>query len=244
MTSILLAYISLDLPFFTYPPREVSLQFLILAVEGAILGAISQSRMNSEIDRATLLLREHKAREDAERSRDQRDEFIALASHEIKTPLTSIKGFNELLQKRLKGSKNPKVVEYLEYMHEQVDRLTTLVIDFLDTTKIRTGKFEIKVTPFAIKKSVEKVVQSMEIAADRHRIIIARSDDVVVKADQNRIEQVLTNLLTNAIKYSLPSKKIIVSVAEDSKKGVVVSIQDFGIGIEKKEQDKIFEQFF
>ncbi len=242
LSSILMCF-SVNGLIFVPPGKDLSLQMAVFAIEGVVLGFFAQSRLNAAEERAKLLSYEHKAREEAERSRDQRDEFIALASHEIRTPLTSIKGFNELLQKKLKKSRDPKVVEYLGYMKEQVDRLTILVVDFLDTTKIRTGKLEISKTEFSVRELIEKTVHGLEPSVEHHRIIIARCDEMTVKADQTRIGQVLSNLISNAVKYSLPTKKIIITAKEEAGE-LVVSIQDFGIGIDEGDQKHIFDQFF
>lgn len=183
---------------------------------------------------------------DLERTRElerQKDEFIGVASHELKTPLTSLKGYVQLLQRTLDNSGDATAQLYATKTNIHIDRLNKLVSDLLDSSRIHTGKLQLNITSFDINEMVAEVVESMQHTSQTHTIRYAKSISQAVHGDRMRLEQVLTNLITNAIKYSPKSKEVIVSV-ERKGEDVVVAVKDFGLGIPEMLMDKIFERFF
>lgn len=173
----------------------------------------------------------------------RQDEFIAMAGHELKTPLTAIKGFMELLSQRKKYIKEKKAEEYLEAMGVQVDRMTQLVRDLMDTSKIRTGKLVLSKKKLDLDNLLAEVIKTIQPAAEGHLISKNTRTPVVVEADRDRITQVLTNLLSNAVKYSPTGTKVIVSARKEDDQ-VVVSVADFGVGIKKEDVERIFDPFY
>lgn len=172
-----------------------------------------------------------------------KDEFIRIAAHELKTPITTLKGFTQLLQQHLKRKKERKLELFVSRMDTQIDNLTRLVSDFFDVSKISAGKLDLQKERFEVDVLVSEVVENIQQSTDKHKIAILGSAGKRVLADRYRISQVLVNLLTNAIKFSPKSSKINVLLATD-KDGVRVSVQDFGIGISAKNLEKVFDQFF
>ncbi len=169
-----------------------------------------------------------------------RDEFIAIASHELKTPLTSTKIFTQILQKQFKD--DPKATAFLNRMNDQVNNLTTLISEMLDTTRIQKGKLEFKLTKFIVKDLALEIINDLQQISN-HKLIVEWETNEFVVADKERVKQVLTNYITNAIKYSPDGKKII--IRSQRKNGlIVVSVRDFGIGIHEEEQKNIFERFY
>jgi len=173
----------------------------------------------------------------------RKDEFISVASHELKTPLTSLKVYVQVLQKQLENYQNGKSLAYLDRMDKQIDKLNKLIHDLLDISKIQVGKLAFHYETFPIDTLLQEVVESLGSATKKHSIIISRTVDILVAADRDRIGQVLINLISNAIKYSPDSDKIIVA-AEKGKSEIIVSVEDFGIGIDKEHQNRIFERFY
>ncbi len=173
----------------------------------------------------------------------QKEEFIGIASHEIKTPVTTIKTFTELLQKKLSGSVKKESAVILEHIITQSDRLTNLVGDLLSFSQMQAGKFLINKEEFDLNKLMERTVSAIKETTLHHTITLEGRVKRHVVADASRIEQVVINLLTNAIKYSPVGKKVIVHVGEHAG-DAVVSIQDFGLGIEKADHKTIFERFY
>lgn len=174
----------------------------------------------------------------------RKDDFISIASHELKTPLTSIKAFTQLTERYLRAQNDSKGIEYVSKMSRQLMRLTTLVDDLLDVSRMQSGKLVLDRKKVHIKKIVKDTLTEISPTIKTHTITIQGNTNACVYADEFRISQVITNFLTNAEKYAPKSEKIIVEMSSDTE-NVCVSVQDFGMGIsDKKNLNKIFERFY
>ena len=180
-----------------------------------------------------------------------KDEFLSLASHELRTPLTSIMGHSELLQRALKRLDNGEVskadfsqeAHILDMIVHQSRRLNHLIEEMVDITRIRSEQFEIK------HKENVNIIQLVQHVLEqyidsKHEInLITRDDEIIVNSDEGRIEQVLNNLVGNAVKYSPAGKPIEVRVERD-KHEVTIAVRDEGVGISEEQQRHIFERFY
>jgi PAS domain S-box-containing protein len=173
----------------------------------------------------------------------QKDDFIGIASHELKTPITSIKAYTQVLEKILKKKGETHEAAMINKMDVQLNRLTSLIGDLLDVTKINSGKLQFNNREFDFNVLVNEIVEELQRTTSKHRLVENLSPPVFVFGDKERIGQVITNLITNAIKYSPNSDNIIVST-EIKNNEVVLCVQDFGIGIAEKDLEKVFEQFY
>lgn len=173
----------------------------------------------------------------------QKDDFLAMASHELKTPVTSVKAYAQLLQRRFAKKGDMDSLDLVTRMDDQIDRLTILVSDLLDVSKIQSGKLQLNLSSFSIKDLVDEIVEQIQITCETHVIKIMSEQDLTVHADRDRVGQVLTNLLTNAIKYSPNAQEVLVTISE-VRNQAKVSVQDFGVGIPKVKQDRLFERFY
>lgn len=171
------------------------------------------------------------------------DSFMSMASHELKTPVTTIKTLIQILQVQYKKSKDKTLVEYLNTIGQQIEQLTKLVVDLLDVSKIKADKFELEEKIFDFDSLAREIVKSCQLLSPQHTIVVEGATKAQISGDRNSISRVFINLITNAIKCSPSADKIIVTLSH-TKKDVRVSIQDFGIGIAKAHQEKIFERFF
>lgn len=191
------------------------------------------------------------AAEKLEKASKSKDEFIGIASHELKTPITSVKAYAQILEARFRKSKDAKSMEIVHKMGVQLGKLTSLIEDLLDVTKIESGQLEFTGTCFDFNELVTEMVSEIELTTEKHKIVKKLERTRIVCGDRDRIGQVLTNFLTNAIKYSpilgnnTKSKrgKIIVKTIFAEGK-VTLCVQDFGIGLSKKDQERIFERFY
>jgi len=174
---------------------------------------------------------------------NQKDEFIGIASHELKTPVTSIKAYAQVLEAMFRKSGDDRKANMVVKMNNQIDRLTSLIGDLLDVTKIQSGRLQFNDTLFDFNQLMHDMVEDLQRTTEKHQIITELKTVGQVYADKDRISQVLTNLVTNAIKYSPDADKIIVK-AEVADNQVMVCVQDFGIGISHDKKDKVFEQFY
>jgi PAS domain S-box-containing protein len=172
----------------------------------------------------------------------RKDDFVNMASHELKTPITSMKLYLEVLTARLQ-TEDKNIKKILSRIRYQTENLQELVSDLLDVSKIQTGKLTFNKTEFVLNELVSEIIQDMQDSTSKHDITFHTKQKVTVYGDRFRLYQVLTNLLTNAIKYSPDGGVVKVSLKrEDSK--AVVRVQDFGIGIPREQQKKIFDRLY
>ncbi|GAC1466798.1 MAG: PAS domain-containing sensor histidine kinase [Ktedonobacteraceae bacterium] len=177
------------------------------------------------------------------RLEQQKDEFLGVASHELKTPLTSIKAYAQLLERRFRQGGDTRAAEMLQKMGTQLNKLTNLVDDLLDVTRIENGQLPFHPSPFDFNELIHEVVEETQRTTSRHTIVLKLDATITIVADRDRIRQVLLNLLTNAIKYSPLAKTVIVKTV-CTEEAITTSVQDFGIGIPREKLEHIFERFF
>lgn len=173
----------------------------------------------------------------------RKDEFIGAASHELKTPLTVIKAFSQILQKRFEKSNDRQNEYFARNIDDQVSRLTNLVNDLLDVSKIQAGKVKYNYDIFDLDALVRKTVVDFQYVTRTHQIERQGEAGRKLYGDEERVHQVLVNLLSNAIKYSPNADRIIVST-ENNNDNVVVSVRDFGLGVSESNKENIFERFY
>lgn len=173
-----------------------------------------------------------------------KDDFIGITSHELKTPLTSIKLYAQAMERLLKNEGNTKISEMAKKMSEQVNRLSDLVTELVDVTKIQNGQLTLQKNDFDFDELAEEVVKNVQHSADTHDLELQTGNTGVVYADRNRISQVMINLINNAIKYSPGSRKIIIKTDATNENAVRFRVIDFGIGIKPEELNRIFDQFY
>jgi signal transduction histidine kinase len=203
-------------------------------------------RQRAEHDLADALGREQAAREEAEVAVRVRDHFLAVASHELKTPLTAIYGNVQLLRRRL--SQNEHVDERnrrsIEVAVEQTARLSRMIEMLLDISRIQTGMLTISRSQLDIGQVLRRVVQELEAGLERHRIELAlRNEPLIIDGDELRLEQVLHNLINNAIKYRPGGGRVDVC-AERHNGHLEIAVSDQGIGIPASAVPYIFQHFY
>lgn len=171
----------------------------------------------------------------------RKDEFMSVASHELKTPLTTMKAALQILGKLDIG--NPKATLFVSKANKQMDRLTSLVTDLLSVTSLQSGKMKFYFEDFSLDEMLGDVIEQHQQSQTGHQIILEGKTDIVLNADNNRIEQVVNNLLSNAIKYSPGADKVIVKVERKSNM-MRLSVTDFGIGIPEDQVSHVFDRFY
>ncbi|HTK21748.1 MAG TPA: ATP-binding protein [Mucilaginibacter sp.] len=171
----------------------------------------------------------------------RKDEFMSVASHELKTPLTTMKAALQILGKLEIG--NPKAELFVSKANKQMDRLTSLVTDLLSVTSLQSGKMKFYFEDFSLDEMLGDVIEQHQQSQSGHRIVLEGKTGIILNADNNRIEQVVNNFLSNAIKYSPGADKIIVKV-ERKKNTIKLSVKDFGIGIPEDQISHVFDRFY
>ena len=175
----------------------------------------------------------------------QKEEFISIASHELKTPLTSLKASLQIMERELNKEENPKPVfkKMVSSSNTHAEKLSRLVRDLLDVTKIDQGQLVLKKTLFSLNELINGCIESILLGNNKVNIELLGDINVRVFADCSKLEQVLINLLTNSLKYAPKSEKIIIH-AEHFPGFVKVSVQDFGPGIAKEKQQHLFGIYY
>jgi PAS domain S-box-containing protein len=171
----------------------------------------------------------------------RKDDFISMASHELKTPVTSMKVYIQLLQEMLAEQEKPS--KYLGKVDEQIDKLTKLITSMLDLGRMQAGKLDYQQTLFDYDDLVSQVAENLQVTTKKHTISIEGIAKDKIFGDRDRLGQVLTNLIDNAIKYSPEANKIIVKI-KANKNTFTTEIKDFGMGIDEKHLKHIFSRFY
>ena len=196
----------------------------------------------SEIDKLAETLT-YTSKELARASEMQKD-LIANVSHDLRTPLTMVKSYAEMIRD-LSGDNPKKRNEHLQVIIDEADRLNLLVSDMLELSKLQSGKQDLTVSTFSLKEVIENVLNSFRIFAEQegYKIKFASKGEGRIVGDEGKIKQVLTNLITNAIKYSVNDRHIEVHMVELADY-VKCSVRDHGIGIPKKDLENIWQRYY
>jgi signal transduction histidine kinase/DNA-binding response OmpR family regulator len=180
--------------------------------------------------------------EDQKQAVKKKDEFISIASHELKTPLTTIKAYTQLLDRNIGPEDDNKL--YVDRALVQIRKLDNLIADLLDLSKIEGGKLKFNKKMFAFEATLNSAIEMIRQTWPDYEITRKGEADVEVYGDEMRIEQVIINYLTNAVKYSPERKEIEVSAEVRPDGCLFVKVRDFGIGIPKDHQANIFGKYY
>jgi len=215
--------------------------------------AIENARLYEALGQANLTLEEkvHERTHDLQeantrlRELDQiKSNFISMVSHELRTPLTAIKGFIVTLFHYDKEISEEKRHLYLGVLNEETDRLTRLITELLDISRIESGRVDIQWSPVSVPTLVRRVFDTLAIKADAVRLVQDFPADFPdIAADSDKIEQVLMNLISNALKYSPEGGLVRVSGFRQGDE-IEITVEDEGPGIPASEQEKIFDKFY
>ncbi len=187
-------------------------------------------------------LQEQVARE--QRAQQAKDDFLSVVSHELRTPLTSIQGYSQLLEARIRDASGPKEMSQMRVIRSQVARMRRLVDDLLDVSRIdRRGGVSIEPEPLDLAEEMREAAARTEREHPDRRITLELPDSLPIRADRDRIGQVLTNLLDNAVKYS-PDGGQVTLRATSLGDWVEVRVADVGVGISPDQAEHVFERFF
>lgn len=220
-----------------YISKPVDINILLLKVQ-TFYRIYEQSRALNEMQEK--LLEEIEFRKEAER---KKDEFISIASHELKTPMTSVKGYLQLLERSIDKSDPETIKTRLHKVQTQVEKLNLLIADLLDISKIESGKLKFNKKYFAFDNVLDHVLEIMQQSNPQVKLIKKGMVDEKVYGDEMRIEQVIVNFISNAVKYAPETEEIHIS-SELRDGEIYFSVKDFGIGMSEEHQKKVFDKFY
>jgi PAS domain S-box len=240
-------------------PTSSSAMATPLIVENTVIGALviesqQQHALNTDDQRQVVLLASQAAigiynaqlYQNAQDAIQVRDSFLSIASHELKTPLTSLLGSAHVLERRSRreGSMNERDLRTLQVILRQANRLNDMVTSLLDSSRLQKGQLNIERIPFDLRELILRMVHEAESLFDRHHVVLDLPDQpLMIEGDELRLEQVLQNLVQNAAKYSPHKDTIYVKVHTEADK-VIIEVIDEGIGIPREAQPMLFSQFF
>lgn len=215
-----------------------------LAFLSLIAAQVGLSVERSSLARRQLEVSRQQARQQA------RQEFLGIVSHELKTPVAVLKAYTELLLRKAEiDPQRASDLEVLERMLEQSDRMLAMIEQLLDLQKIETGQFSLEISSFDLTELARRVAENLQLTATGHKVAFRGEDGLMVQADKRRIEEVLSNLLENAVKFSPAGSRIDVAVkrtsgSEADGDEALVSVADQGVGISLQDLARVFERFY
>lgn len=219
--------------------EEIQCQYEELAAMNEELVAANQSLIASSVEGERLL----KKAEEAVRARD---EFLSIASHELKTPLTSLLGYSQVLNRQMERAgviDQERLRRVLETIGQQSTKLANLISQLLDVSRIEAGKLMLNCQTADLTSLVEAAIDDARQQGSQHEIVLRSPDKVGVCVDALRLEQVLANLIDNAMKYSSDTEPIEVEVTADGKT-VRIAVIDHGVGVPPEHREHIFDRFY
>ena len=173
----------------------------------------------------------------------RKNDFIGMVSHELKTPLTAINGFVQVLQRKAKKDEDNYAIVALDKAHSQIRKMTTMINGFLNVSRLESGKLLIEKTNFSLDELLKETIEETYVSQSSHQIILNPTCEVNINADRNKIGNVLSNLISNGLKYSDNGTRIeITCKLQDTE--VEIQIKDEGIGIKPEDIDKLFERYY
>jgi len=168
--------------------------------------------------------------------------FIAQASHDIKSLLTSVKAYVQLLQRQLSKTQDDKAMLYTEKIDGQINKITRMMSDLVDVYRIKAGKMELYKEPLDIDQFLSEIIEQMQMTTTTHTISLKGKASVSLAFDKIRFSQALGNVLHNAIVYSPENTNISVSIQKETE-SIVVLVKDFGVGIAEEKISTLFDPF-
>lgn len=247
-----------NMPLFGMPPGHLDvasyLAVPVVSTSGDVIGGLlfghpeprkfkpeHEDLVGSIASQAAVALDNSRLFEEIKALSDKKDEFIALASHELKTPLTTIKGYLQLLSRKDQDAVNTL---FINKTLDQVAKLSALIADLLDVSKIEAGKLQFNLERFDLRQLLLDVMETFPYSYKTHKITFNDpGEPCLVFADKLRIEQVINNLLTNAIKYS-PNADLVEITIDKQDGRVTVKVKDYGIGLKEQHKKQIFTRFY
>ncbi len=216
---------------------------VLFALNGIFFSGVSAIARKYVIQSKKLSLAEKRARLYGQRALEYRDNFLSFASHELKTPLTTTIIYLQLLENKLKNDNQKNYDADIHKIKERITKIRVLTDKLLDVANIESGMLKLNYTKFDLLDCLEEAIHETSLIIPNYRVNIVGGKKIKLNADREKILQCFINLISNAMKYSPKVKKVIIYISLHQKQ-ITISVEDFGIGISKVEQNKIFNRFY
>jgi signal transduction histidine kinase len=209
--------------------------------------ALVAARIGLVIERGELRQRQREI-ERQQAQTEARQEFLGIVSHELKTPVAVMRAYTELLLRRAEKSRRTDEIDVLQRMGDQAERMLAMIEQLLDSRRLEAGLLTLEISHFDLSELVRKVARDVELTSRSHRITVETAGRAVIRADRRRIEEVITNLLDNAVKYSPRGGTIRVRItregADTPDESIILSVSDDGPGVTERDQERVFDRFY
>lgn len=205
-------------------------------IEGSVSNMLKDPRIKS------LIFHYRNVNDRMDKAKQQED-FVHMASHELKTPITSLKGFLQIIKLQHFKEQRQKDNQLISRMENQLDRLLNLIEDMLNVTRIKAGELQYHFSYLDFNECVRAATNALQASTTSHQLVLTTTDSPAIYGDKDRLTQVICNLVNNAIKYS-PGSTTVNVVTELQETEVVLKVKDHGIGIPKDQQKKVFDRFY
>lgn len=240
------------LPFLAVMVAVLLLLCMILAhfLTQSILDPVEQMAHHMDDEKQEVAYKEmqpfidtiRKQHQDIVKSSQMRQEFTANVSHELKTPLTAISGYSELIESGIAGREDTR--RFAGEIHKSSSRLLTLINDIIRLSELDIAEQEVQMEKLDLYELAEKCVDMMQVSAEKHQVtLLLQGEPCVMEANREMMEELLYNLCSNAIRYNVPEGRVVVSVKRGAE-FCVLTVEDTGIGIPKEDQERVFERFY
>mgnify|MGYP000020590560 CR=1 FL=1 len=219
--------------------KALMLSFLILGI--TLIGIMLLLANNTKLFEYATLYRRLKEID------KMKDDFISMASHELRTPVTGLRGYMSLILEGTFGDIPPKIKENLALMSCLIERLANLVEDLLNVSRIEQGRIQVKMMPLDVRNSINDAIKEINIQAEQKKLSLSyahNGNPALILADKDKLREVLINLIGNAIKYTEKGGIEIVSEEKPNSNSMEIRIKDTGIGMSAKDRDRLFEKFY
>ncbi len=173
----------------------------------------------------------------------RKNDFIGMVSHELKTPLTSMKGYVQILKGKADKSEDTFAINLLDKANKQVQKMTAMINGFLNVSRLESGKIQIDRSLFDMAELIKDAEEEVMVTVSSHNVVFAPAEKTMVIADRDKIGQVISNLIGNAVKYS-PARSTINVTCLTLNDNAIVSVQDEGIGVAEKDISKLFDRYY
>ena len=221
-----------------------------ITLESSRKGALDQEALEFVVrlaDHAAIAIENARLFEQVRRANDAKTDFVSFVSHELKQPMTSMKGYLDLLDKGVAGEMNDAQREFLKTVQSNVERMDMLVRSLLDISRIESGRIRLRLKDISIESVIEEALQTIrgQIKSKQQTLDLEVSPNLpLVRGDEGRLVQVLTNLVSNAYKYTPEGGRITVRVRKQVDEFVLCSVTDTGIGMSPEDQSSLFTKYF
>ena len=209
--------------------------------------ALVAARIGLLIEKGELYQRQREI-ERQQAQTEARQEFLGIVSHELKTPVAVMRAYTELLLRRAEKAGKSGEVDVLRRMSDQAERMLAMIEQLLDSRRLEAGLLALEIGHFDLSDLVRRVAHDVELTARSHKISVETPGRATIRADRRRIEEVVTNLLDNAVKYSPPGGTVRVKLRREGagtpRESVILSVSDDGPGVDTRDQPHLFERFY